>query len=647
MEGAHYNDINNSNGDPLSPDRTALHENDMNGIVALLQLSAGKKSARKRRDAVSSPSYLGSPDKRSRLYSPGGTALSPSARVMHATSAGALSTSGLKAVTNVAGVERIPGVVQLHELPELPELPEWTKEAKERVERLTQPVDTHIPLVAVPDPDSDLGRRFSIGYYAPTVSVAGVARQTSRGAVSKRAVAREARRAVVRAKVLSCLQGEREGERGAPGEGAPLAASTHEQPPTKNSTIVIDGKKDDAHGSLVAFAGREFLCSDLDAGYYGEGRTWMDKVLEDIGFDTKGDVMLTKAEWTALRSVMKGQGQGGVRRLSEQFMLDSRAELLAHREREVQSQAFSFTVGQAVTAVHPVTREVQDGVVLALAGKESCRVQFDRVDLGVLLVSNSMLRRVNKPAAAVGIQKGSVQQLAQHPMAMSLSSMLGAFMNQSTGAMRTPSPEKLPNYGQFGLPGQSPTQLYVDRLVDPHALKTVKEEGERDRGEGARGRDKAADPADGDKAADNPLDASQPEIAFDEDAIKGMDAVERRQHVLDEMYAQLKAACKQDDLQLIEQRVAHLCSTVSRELGDLRDNKSLMNQPDDANYEYRLHFLDASHFERLHRGIEAHIKQLMAMLMMLERTPALYGAFVRGLELIKNAPAAAAAADDE
>ena len=104
MEGAHYNDINNSNGDPLSPDRTALHENDMNGIVALLQLSAGKKSARKRRDAVSSPSYLGSPDKRSRLYSPGGTALSPSARVMHATSAGALSTSGLKAVTNVAGV---------------------------------------------------------------------------------------------------------------------------------------------------------------------------------------------------------------------------------------------------------------------------------------------------------------------------------------------------------------------------------------------------------------------------------------------------------------------------------------------------------------------------------------------------------------
>ena len=125
-----------------------------------------------------------------------------------------------------------------------------------------------------------------------------------------------------------------------------------------------------------------------------------------------------------------------------------------------------------------------------------------------------------------------------------------------------------------------------------------------------------------------------------------MDAVERRQHVLDEMYAQLKAACKQDDLQLIEQRVAHLCSTVSRELGDLRDNKSLMNQPDDANYEYRLHFLDASHFERLHRGIEAHIKQLMAMLMMLERTPALYGAFVRGLELIKNAPAAAAA-DDE
>jgi len=627
--GAQYNDINNSNGDPLSPDRTALHENDMNGIVALLQLSAGKKSARKRRDAVSSPSHFGSPDKRSRLYSPGGTALSPSARVMHAASAGALSTSGLKAVTNVAGVERIPGVVQLHGLPELPE---WTKEAKERVERLTEPVDTHMPLVAVPDPDSDSGRRFSIGYYAPTVSLAGVARQTSRGAVSKRAVAREARRVVGRAKVLSHMGGNREGERGAPGEGDPLAAaaSTHEQPRTKNSTIVIDGKKDDAHGSLAAFAGREFLCSDLDAGYYGEGRAWMDKVLEDIGFDTKGDVMLTKAEWTALRSVMKGQGQGGVRRLSEQFMLDSRAELLAHREKEVQSQAFSFTVGQAVTALHPVTLEVQDGVVLALAGKEFCRVQFDRVDLGVVLVSNSMLRRVNKPAAAGGIQNGSVQQLAQHPVAMSLSSMLGAFMNQSTGGMRTPSPEKLPNYGQFGLPGQSPTQLYVDHLVDPHALKTVK-----------------ADPADGDKAAVNPLDAPQPEIAFDEDAIKGMDAVERRQHVLDEMYAQLKAACKQDDLQLIEQRVAHMCSTVSRELGDLRDNKSLMNQPDDTNYEYRLHFLDASRFERLHRGIEAHIKQLMAMLMMLERTPALYGAFVRGLELIKNAPADAAAAVDD
>ena len=676
--------------DPLSPERDELHESDLNGIVALLQLSAGKKP-RKRKDVISSPSYA-SPGKRGRGYSPMGAALSPPARVMHAAPGMHIATSPHRAMY-LQGVQ---------------ELPEWMKEAQRRVERMAAAVGTVV--------SSSGGRGVEVGslplsgrHNAPRGPMV-----TSRVVVSKRAVARATRREMKRQAQIhetmraraqarmadiaalnsdvddweGCVERDNDGAEKKEKEGNPDASvdlneandpkETSVDNPENLDTLngldkyeaqlstkatAMDPEKDgsDKHGSLIAFIGREFLYSDVDKKWFGEGRVWIDGVLQGMGFDTTGGVKLTRAEWAALRSLMKGNG--AVRRLSSQFMHDSRAELYAHRVNESALPENVFSVGQAVTAVHPDTQEVQDGVILTLAGKDFCRVQFDRVELGVQLVSNSMLRRVIKAKPSFGGlssmmpspplppmmpvapvlhqspqpygQNYNYQQVA--PMAMSLSNMLGAFMHHTSGSMRTPSPEKVPNYGfngRFGLPSQSPSQLYADpqnlnlHLNPSHQMSpnnprihAIKPEDENPRFEKLQVQ--TAPPT--------------PNFAFDEDAVKGMENPdERRQFMLDAMYTQLKAACKQSDLELIEHQVGALWGDVSRDLGDIRDDRSLMNQPEHSNYEYKLNCLDRENFKRLHQGIESHVKRLMAMLMMLERTPTMFDMFARGLELMSG-----------
>jgi hypothetical protein len=294
----------------VSPDRgnAELHESDLNGIVALLQLSAGKKQKKNRRDVIHSPSFS-SPSKRSR-YSPGGTSLSPSSR---------LGPPGMVATAmspTQAGLQ-VPGMmypVHLHDIPD------WMKRAQARMDRVTGPTRV----------------------------------------VSKRAGQRAARREAAKQAEKQAEKQEALFEKSLLQEKVDVVSTSSGQPlnnsgqPLNNSDGQMLGKGGcvDRYGSLMGFAGREFVYSDVDAGWYREGRVWMDEILQEVGFDTTGDVMLTRAEWAALRSAMacnRGDGKSTIRRLSRKFMHDSRIQLHMYRE----ASSYRFSVGQAVTAVHP------------------------------------------------------------------------------------------------------------------------------------------------------------------------------------------------------------------------------------------------------------------------------------------------------
>ena len=140
------------------------------------------------------------------------------------------------------------------------------------------------------------------------------------------------------------------------------------------------GKKD-VHGTPMSFITREFFYSEIDAPWYREKT--MDGVLRDLGLPFT-PVLLHTYEWWALLSLM---GDSKPRRLSEAFLHESRMELQRYRDG-LSEDKVPFVVGQGVTAIHPVRRELHDGVILTLS-KDACRVQFDKIDLGVHLVRTS------------------------------------------------------------------------------------------------------------------------------------------------------------------------------------------------------------------------------------------------------------------
>ena len=668
----------NDTDGPLSPKRDAIQESDMNGIVALLQLSAGKKNNRKRRDVMNSPSQFGSPDKRGRGYSPVGAPLSPPSRVIQMLPMSAMSPRqvGLHRVHGLPGSgvsSSIPGMVHLHEVPS------WMKEAQKRMDRATAP----LPVTST----------------TATSLASGQPRQSELWVVSKRTLQRGGRREAKRhaqyretlrsisqlsrpagpvegpveapvsvagktAEVGYGAHGHVDGEGGLDvkvdgsragiisgdeASGAKIASKVTPPDPVGATVRVgrplMDLRRDDRHGTLSAFIGREFFYSNAEEAYFGEGREWMNGVLQDVGLDATGDVMLTKAEWAALRSSMKGRG--AIRRLSTKFMHDSRAELRMHRERE--GAKHTFSVGQAVTAVHPETFEVQDGVVLTLAGADKCRVQFDRVDLGVHLVPMIMLRKANQPGlgslaapggtvAAVpatmpgaqgtpnistsqgmhGLQhipnvqphstesRSIAMQQQMAPVAIPLSYMLTAYMQNS--GMRTPdtSPEKLPSYGlpqHHHVPVHSPSQI----LGDAQHVKIEE---------------------------DTKVAA---EFRFNEEAIKEMSVPEKRRYVLSEMNRALRAACSPENKNRIDREVSFMYADCVDEIDNIKEGQGMLGGAIHPVLNFGLDIEFQAGWrghQRIRNELKEHIKQLLTMLMMLERTPSMFDVFLRGLELL-------------
>ncbi|MBA0875229.1 hypothetical protein Goshw_028221 [Gossypium schwendimanii] len=106
---------------------------------------------------------------------------------------------------------------------------------------------------------------------------------------------------------------------------------------------------------------------------------------------------LTRVEWGVIRSSL-----GKPRRFSERFLHEEREKLKQYRESVRQHYARlrigtteglptdlpqPLSIGQRVIAIHPKTREVNDGKVLDLE-HDSFKVQFDRPELGVELVTD-------------------------------------------------------------------------------------------------------------------------------------------------------------------------------------------------------------------------------------------------------------------
>ncbi|KAI3469413.1 hypothetical protein Pfo_026076 [Paulownia fortunei] len=104
---------------------------------------------------------------------------------------------------------------------------------------------------------------------------------------------------------------------------------------------------------------------------------------------------LTRVEWGVIRSSL-----GKPRRFSEQFLKEEKEKLNQYRDsvrkhytelREGIREglptdlARPLSVGQRVIAIHPKTREINDGSVLTVDHCK-CRVQFDRHELGVEFV---------------------------------------------------------------------------------------------------------------------------------------------------------------------------------------------------------------------------------------------------------------------
>ncbi|GFR47546.1 hypothetical protein Agub_g9269 [Astrephomene gubernaculifera] len=127
----------------------------------------------------------------------------------------------------------------------------------------------------------------------------------------------------------------------------------------------------------------EFLYSALD-------RPWFmrNELMEFCMHMQLPTTKLTRLEWSVLRAAL-----GRPRRLSLAFLREERVRLEGYREHarlkyEEAAQGMDFPmelprqlrVGQEVTARHPISRQLHDGVILTVKGSKY-RVQFHRGDL--------------------------------------------------------------------------------------------------------------------------------------------------------------------------------------------------------------------------------------------------------------------------
>eukprot|EP00890_Picochlorum_soloecismus_P006103 jgi/Picsp_1/6494/NSC_03838-R1_protein always early 3-like len=142
------------------------------------------------------------------------------------------------------------------------------------------------------------------------------------------------------------------------------------------------------------FCSFEFLKSKWDAKCYNDSA--MTTLVQKCGLKA---THFHKFETSALRDLL-----GRPRRLSWKFLRDSRLDASVRRQKldeesnhDVDGNRFGFEVGQNVIAIHPVMQRISDGVILTVS-KTSCRVQFDRSDLGVHMVPiENMMEKASSP----------------------------------------------------------------------------------------------------------------------------------------------------------------------------------------------------------------------------------------------------------
>ncbi|KAK8712216.1 hypothetical protein V6N13_147462 [Hibiscus sabdariffa] len=172
------------------------------------------------------------------------------------------------------------------------------------------------------------------------------------------------------------------------------ACSLKNQP--NNHSLPGETLKEQLSASLSSILARRWCCfewfySPIDYAWFAK-REFVE-YLNHVSLDHIP--RLTRVEWGVIRSSL-----GKPRRLSERFLLEEREKLKQYREsvRQHYTQlrvgtreglatdlAPPLSVGQQVIAIHPKTREVNDGKVLTV-DHDKCRVQFDSPDLGVEFV---------------------------------------------------------------------------------------------------------------------------------------------------------------------------------------------------------------------------------------------------------------------
>ncbi|KAJ3677681.1 hypothetical protein LUZ60_003405 [Juncus effusus] len=187
------------------------------------------------------------------------------------------------------------------------------------------------------------------------------------------------------------------------------------RPPHENTTNIMEKRLSSSSSSFVQQSGaleiKEKMSHCLSSGLF---RRWCrcewfysaidypyfarNEFVEYLNHVHLGHIpRLTRSEWGVIRNSL-----GKPRRLSDKFLREEREKLAIYRHsvrlhysdlRDGKKEGVPsdlprpLIVGQRVTACHPKTRELHDGSVLTVY-HDSCRVQFDRPDLGVEFVKD-------------------------------------------------------------------------------------------------------------------------------------------------------------------------------------------------------------------------------------------------------------------
>ena len=226
-------------------------------------------------------------------------------------------------------------------------------------------------------------------------------------------------------------------------------------------------------------------------------------------------------------------------------------------------------------------------------------MQFNRVDLGVHLVSTTMVRSVATSAGHGVVSNGSQPGVGGSVLApMPLSNMIGAFMQQYVQKTNTPSPDKMPLYANYGMhfPGQSPVQLS--------------------------------------KGVNTRIKEEPPKIEFDREKLDAMDPCQRRRYLLEALNEALQQACGQERTLAIRQGVDRMYSECLKEIESLREGKCVLHEAAEEGDTLTASGTGSGGGKSLQAEVAAHIKSLMAILFMLERVPSMFETFVHGLELL-------------